>query len=175
MKKVLYAVCMAAFVTVLSSCELQVADLVDAEEERLGGKYEVTNYRVSTYNSIGQEISIVNNENYGTIELIMNSDEGSDVFSHFIFKGPVSASYIPKQINTSEYCGYQVKEEQLFSVFYECDPSKKRLLIAAICPMETLSYFVDYSYNGSELQFYTRVINRFTGNQEFYEYLLKRL
>lgn len=73
--------CMLLF----ASCEKQVSDIVDKEEEKLAGKYKVSNYRVTVYDSQGVQLSQTNNTNYGTVELKMNTNNDADVFSHFVF------------------------------------------------------------------------------------------
>ena len=161
-------------VSLFTSCKKQVYEIVDAEEKRLAGVYEVSHYRVTSYDHLGQELSHEDNEDFGTAEFIMNSNEGGDVFSHLIFRGPVSYTFVPSKINTGQFCGSQNYAEQMFGVYYQSDPSKKRLLIAAICPMQTLTYYVDYTLIGSRLEFFTRVIDPLTGNQMFYEYILNK-
>lgn len=157
-----------------SSCKKQVYEIVDAEEKKLAGKYHVSNYRVTVYDPTGKQLSQTDHPDYGSVELIMNSNEGGDVFSHFIFFGPVRYSYVPSKVNNSNFCGDQDATQEKFGVFYQCDPSKKRMLIAAICPMQTLSYYVDYTLTGKQLELFTRVVDPATGNQTFYEYIFIR-
>lgn len=108
--------------------------------------------------------------NFGSIELIMNTNNGGDVFSHFIFYGQVRHSYVPSKVNNSNFCGDQNEEQQMFGAYYQCDPAKKRILIAAICPMQTLTYYVDYTLKGKEFNMFTQSVDAVTGNQTFYEY-----
>ena len=157
-----------------SACKKQVYEVVDAEEKKLAGKYDVSNYRVTVYDPNGRELSKTDNPNFGSIELIMNTNEGQDVFSHFVFYGPVRHSFVPAKINTGMFCGDQNESQQKFGVHYQCDPSKKRLLIAAICPMQTLTYYVDYSHTGNGFEMVTRVVDASTKNQTFYEYIFTR-
>lgn len=157
-----------------SACKKQVYEVVDAEEKKLAGKYDVSNYRVTVYDPNGRELSKTDNPNFGSIELIMNTNEGQDVFSHFVFYGPVRHSFVPAKINTGMFCGDQNEAQQKFGVHYQCDPSKKRLLIAAICPMQTLTYYVDYSHTGNGFEMVTRVVDASTKNQTFYEYIFTR-
>lgn len=157
-----------------ASCEEQIFEIVDEEEKALAGKYTVSNYRVTVYDSFGVQLSQTNNTDYGSVELIMNTDEGADVFSHFIFYGPVRYTFVPGKINTSQYCGEQDAAREMFAVHYQCDPYKKRMLIAAICPMQTLSYYVDYTYDGKQLEIFTREANPGSNSQTFYEYILTR-
>ena len=159
---------------VFASCEKQIYEIVDKEEKALAGKYTVSNYRVTVYDSLGVQLSQTNNTDYGTVELIMNTDEGADVFSHFIFYGPVRYTFVPGKINTSQYCGEQDAAREMFAAHYQCDPYKKRLLIAAICPMETLSYYLDYTYNGKQLEIFTREAVSGSNQQTFYEYILTK-
>ena len=156
------------------ACRKQVYEVVDAEEIKLAGKYDVSNYRVTVYDSTGRELSKTDHLNYGTIELIMNTNEGADVFSHFVFYGPVRHSYVPSKINTGMFCGDQNEAQKKFGVYYQCDPAKKRILIAAICPMQTLNYFVDYTLKGENFEMFTRAVDRNTKNQTFYEYFFTR-
>ncbi len=156
------------------ACKKQVSDIVDSEEKKLAGKYAVANYRVTVYDSTGRELSKTDNPNFGSIELIMNSNEGSDVFSHFVFYGPVRYSYVPSKVNNSNFCGDQDPAQEKFGAYYQCDPAKKRILIAAICPMQTLTYYVDYTLDGKQFEMFTRVVDGTTKNQTFYEYYFTR-
>lgn len=157
-----------------SACKKQVYEIVDAEEKKLAGKYHVSNYRVTVYDPGGKQLSQTDHPDYGSVELIMNSNEGGDVFSHFIFYGPVRFSYVPSKVNNSNFCGDQDPAQEKFGVFYQCDPAKKRILIAAICPMQTLTYYVDYTLNGKQFEMYTRVVEPSTNHQTFYEYFFTR-
>lgn len=159
---------------VFFSCKKQVYEIVDAEEKKLAGKYEVSNYRVTVYDSTGRELSKTDNTNFGSIELIMNSNKGGDVFSHFVFYGPVRHSFVPAKVNNSSYCGDQNEAQKKFGVYYQCDPAKKRILIAAICPMQTLTYYVDYTHTGNGFEMFTRAVDASTKNQTFYEYFFTR-
>lgn len=163
-----------SFTLILLSCKKQTYDIVDAEEKKLAGKYSVTNYRVTVYDSTGKELSTKNHPDFGSIELIMNSNNGGDVFSHFIFYGPVRYSYVPSKINTSNFCGDQDSTQEKFGVYYQCDPAKKRILIAASCPMQTLTYYVDYTLNENQFEMFSRVSDPITGYQTFYEYVFNR-
>ena len=174
MKTVRLLVALISIPLIFSACKKQVSDIVDAEEKKLAGKYTVTNYRVTVYDSTGRELSKTDNPNFGSIELIMNSNEGGDVFSHFIFYGPVRYSYVPSKINTSNFCGDQDAAQQKFGANYQCDPAKKRILIATICPMQTLTYYVDYTLNGNGFEMFTRVVEPSTKHQIFYEYFFTR-
>ena len=159
---------------ILPGCKKQISDIVDAEERKLAGSYHVSNYRVSVFDESGAPISITDNRDYGSIELKMNSNNERDVFSHFTFFGPVRHTFVPSTINTSNYCGTQDEKREMFGVFYQCDPHKKRMLIAAICPMETLTFFVDYTYDDGVLEIFTRVADTAARTQTFYEYILSR-
>lgn len=162
--------CMLLF----ASCEKQVSDIVDKEEEKLAGKYTVSNYRVTVYDSLGVQISQTNNTNYGSVELKMNTNKGADVFSHFVFYGPVRNTIVPGKLNKGQYCGEQDAAKQMFAVYYQCDPYKKRILLAAICPMETVPYYLDYIFNGKQLELFTRVVSPGSNQQTFYEYIFIR-
>lgn len=159
---------------VFSACKKQVYDIVDEEEKKLAGKYNVSNYRVTVYDPTGKQLSQTDYPDYGTIELIMNTNEGADVFSHFVFYGPVRHSYVPSKINTGMYCGDQNEAQEKFGVYYQCDPAKKRILIAASCPMQTLTYYVDYTLAGNQFEIFTRAVDPTTQNQTFYEYVFTR-
>src|SRR5690606_31945254 len=107
---------------IFSACKKQVSDIVDAEEKKLAGQYTVSNYRVTVYDSTGRELSKTDHSEHGSIELIMNSNEGGDVFSHFVFYGPVRHTFVPSKINNSNYCGEQDETKQMFAAYYQCDP-----------------------------------------------------
>lgn len=174
MKTVRFLFLLIVLPNIFSACKKQVSDIVDAEEKKLAGEYHVANYRITVYDSTGGELSRTDQANFGSVELIMNSNEGGDVFSHFIFYGPVRYSYVPSKVNNSTYCGDQDAAQQKFGVYYQCDPARRRMLIAAICPMQTLTYYVDYTLNGNQLELFTRAVDPSTGNQTFYEYILNR-
>ncbi len=156
------------------SCEKQVSDIVDKEEKKLAGKYTVSNYRVTVYDNSGAQLSQTDHTNYGSVELKMNTNNGADVFSHFIFYGEVRNSFVPGKLNKGQYCGEQDAGAQMFGVHYQCDPYKKRMLLAAICPMETVSYYLDYTYNGRKLEIFTREVLPGSNTQTFYEYILTK-
>ncbi len=162
--------CMLLF----ASCEKQVSDIVDKEEKALAGKYTVSNYRVTVYDSLGVQLSQTNNTNYGSVELKMNTNSGADVFSHFIFYGAVRNTFVPGKLNKGQYCGEQDAATQMFAVHYQCDPYKKRMLLAAICPMETGPYYLDYTFNGKQLELFTRVVSPGSNQQTFYEYIFTK-
>ena len=174
MKTVRFLIIMMSIPLIFSACKKQVSDIVDEEEKKLAGKYSVTNYRVTVYDPNGRQLSQTDHPDYGSVELIMNSNEGGDVFSHFIFYGPVRYSYVPSKINTSNFCGDQNEAQEKLGVFYQCDPAKKRILIAAICPMQTLTYYADYTLDGNHFDMFTRLVDPDTGNQTFYEYFFSR-
>lgn len=174
MKTIRFILMLIILPAFFSACKKQVHELVDAEEKKLAGKYDVSNYRVTVYDSTGKELSKTDNLNFGSIELIMNSNEGGDVFSHFIFYGPVRHSFVPAKVNNGNYCGDQNEAQKKFGVYYQCDPAKKRILIAAICPMQTLTYYVDYTLNGKQFEMFTRVVEPSTNHQTFYEYFFTR-
>lgn len=159
---------------IFSACKKQVYELTDAEEKKLAGKYDVSNYRVTVYDSTGKELSKNDQPNFGSIELIMNSNEGGDVFSHFVFYGPVRHSFVPAKVNNSNFCGDQNEAQQMFGAYYQCDPAKKRILIAASCPMQTLTYYVDYTHTGNGFEMFTRAVDASTKTQTFYEYFFTR-
>jgi hypothetical protein len=174
MKTIHLIIILFSMPVLFSACKKQVYEIVDAEEKQLAGKYNVANYRVTVYDPDGRQLSQTDHPDYGSVELIMNSNEGGDVFSHFIFYGPVRFSYVPSKINTSNFCGDQDAAQQKFGAYYQCDPAKKRILIAAICPMQTLTYYVDYTRTGKNFEMYTRAIDPASGNQALYEYTFTR-
>lgn len=174
MKTIRLILMLLSLPVLFSACKKQVYEVVDAEEKKLAGKYKVSNYRVTVYDPNGRQLSQTDHPDYGSVELIMNSNEGGDVFSHFIFYGPVRYSFVPSKINTGNFCGDQDAAQEKFGAFYQCDPSKKRILIAAICPMQTLTYYVDYTLNGNQFEMFTRVVDPSTKIQTFYEYNFTR-
>ncbi|NTS43813.1 hypothetical protein HRG84_23225 [Flavisolibacter sp. BT320] len=174
MKTVRLIVALLMVPAIFGACKKQVSDMVDAEEKKLAGKYTVSNYRVTVYDSTGRELSKTNNPDFGSVELIMNSNEGGDVFSHFVFYGPVRNSYVPSKVNNSNFCGDQDPAQEKFGAFYQCDPANKRILVAAICPMQTLTYYVDYTLDGKEFEMFTRVVDPTTKAQTLYEYFFTR-
>lgn len=174
MKNIRLTLTLLLLSVVFSACQKQVYEIVDVEEEKLAGIYNVSKYRVTVYDPTGKQLSQTDYPDYGSVELIMNSNKGGDVFSHFIFYGPVRFTYVPSKVNTGQYCGDQNEAQQKFGVYYQCDPSKKRILIAAICPMQTLNYFVDYMLDGDQFEMFTRAVDPSTQNQTFYEYFFTR-
>lgn len=174
MKNISVTIVTVLCLLLIASCEKQVSDIVDKEEEKLAGKYIVSNYRVTVYDSLGMQLSQTNNTDYGSVELKMNTNNGGDVFSHFIFYGPVRNTFVPGKLNKGQYCGEQDAATQMFAVYYQCDPYKKRILLAAICPMETVPYYLDYTFNSKQLELFTRVVTPGTNQQTVYEYILTK-
>ena len=105
MKTIRLILMLLSLPVLFSACKKQVYEVVDAEEKKLAGKYKVSNYRVTVYDPNGRQLSQTDHPDYGSVELIMNSNEGGDVFSHFIFYGPVRYSFVPSKINTGNFCG----------------------------------------------------------------------
>ena len=157
-----------------TSCTKELWEMVDEEEKKLVGTYTVEKYRVAEYDSLGTAISSTDLTNQGSIEVKMNTDQGSDVFSHIIFKGDVSNTFIPSQLRRGYNCGYWDQAKKEFHALFQGDPDKKRILMGAICGGETITLFTDYTFTGNELKFSYITHENLTLKKTVYEYTLKK-